>query len=214
MRKKRVKLILMALTSSAALLSVGVSAQSVESSRGYQYPTHLSKGNFSIVKDVPRTARNQSHTDVTLDFNSLPFSEAIVRVKGDGSRRVAVIVDPTCPHSRTLEDNLEQIDNVTIYTFVSSILSGSERIVNAIHCSGNQAQKGAAYDAYSKYRIMPKAAACDSKSDQRIEQSIYGYKNIDKLTPTIIFESNVFFSTVMGVDEIEVMLEQSLTNKL
>lgn len=54
-----------------------------------------------------------------IDFNSLPLDKAIKVVKGDGSRKIAVFSDVDCPFCKRLEQNeLSQIDNVTIYTFL------------------------------------------------------------------------------------------------
>lgn len=198
----------------SSVLFVNVSAIAA-SERGYLYPERIEKrSQQSKVTDVTPTAQNKRFANVTINFESLPFDEAIVRIKGDGSRRVALLVDPTCPHSRALEENLEKIDNITIYTFVASILEGSEDTVQAIHCSGNNAQKGAAYDSFSKGSVILPIGQCAANTDGKIKRAFGEYKNIAKVTPTIIFESNLFVSSVMEVDEIEYLLEQSRTKKL
>lgn len=200
------------LASSIALFSFSVSA-ATDSPRGYSYP-EPAPANFSIVKDVPETPGNKKYYDYRIDFNSLPFSEAVVRVKGDGSRRMAVIVDPTCPYCRQLEDNMEALDNVTVYTFITSILGGSKELVHSLHCAGDKRAVARAYDAQSKYKEAPEAKTCDSRADERIKQSIRGYKNIDRATPTVIFESNFFMTSLMNADEIEPLLEDSLTTRM
>lgn len=54
-----------------------------------------------------------------IDFNSLPLDKAIKVVKGNGSRKIAVFSDVDCPYCKRLERNeLSNIDNVTIYTFL------------------------------------------------------------------------------------------------
>jgi len=53
-----------------------------------------------------------------VDFNTLPFDLAIKTVRGDGSRKVAVFADPLCPYCRQLEQEMQGINNVTIYTFL------------------------------------------------------------------------------------------------
>ena len=58
-----------------------------------------------------------------IDFNSLPLDQAIKVVKGDGSRKLVVFSDVDCPYCKRLERNeLTQIDNVTIYTFLFPIV--------------------------------------------------------------------------------------------
>ena len=59
-----------------------------------------------------------------IDFNSLPLDQAIKVVKGNGSRKLVVFSDVDCPFCKRLEQNeLSNIDNVTIYTFVYPIES-------------------------------------------------------------------------------------------
>ncbi len=57
-----------------------------------------------------------------IDFNSLPLEQAIKVVKGNGSRKLVVFSDVDCPFCKRLEQNeLSNIDNVTIYTFLYPI---------------------------------------------------------------------------------------------
>lgn len=56
-----------------------------------------------------------------IDFNSLPFDLAIKSVRGNGSRKVAVFADPMCPYCRELEQQMQGVNNVTIYTFLFPI---------------------------------------------------------------------------------------------
>jgi thiol:disulfide interchange protein DsbC len=56
-----------------------------------------------------------------VDFNALPFNLAIKTVRGDGSRKLAIFADPLCPYCRQLEQNMQGISNVTIYTFLYPI---------------------------------------------------------------------------------------------
>jgi thiol:disulfide interchange protein DsbC len=53
-----------------------------------------------------------------IDFNSLPFDLAIKTVRGDGSRKVAIFADPLCPYCRQLEQEMQGVTNVTVYTFL------------------------------------------------------------------------------------------------
>jgi|TARA_B110000908_G_scaffold36142_1_gene43292 thiol:disulfide interchange protein DsbC len=54
-----------------------------------------------------------------IDFDILPLDKAIKVVKGNGSRKIAVFSDVDCPFCKRLEqDELSQISDVTIYTFL------------------------------------------------------------------------------------------------
>jgi thiol:disulfide interchange protein DsbC len=57
-----------------------------------------------------------------VDFSSLPLDQAIKVVKGNGSRKLVVFSDVDCPYCKRLEQNeLSNIDNVTVYTFLYPI---------------------------------------------------------------------------------------------
>jgi thiol:disulfide interchange protein DsbC len=51
-------------------------------------------------------------------FSALPLADAIRTVKGTGARVFAVFTDPDCAHCQRLENDLESLDNVTIYRFL------------------------------------------------------------------------------------------------
>jgi len=53
-----------------------------------------------------------------IDFATLPLDSAIKTVKGDGTRVLAVFSDPDCPYCKKLEQELDKVGNVTIYTFL------------------------------------------------------------------------------------------------
>ena len=53
-----------------------------------------------------------------IDFNALPLDLAIKSVRGDGSRKIAVFADPLCPYCRQLEQEMQGVTNVTVYTFL------------------------------------------------------------------------------------------------
>jgi thiol:disulfide interchange protein DsbC len=79
-----------------------------------------------------------------VDFNSLPLDQAIKVVKGNGSRKLVVFSDVDCPFCKRLEQNeLTNIDNVTIYTFLYPIESLHPDAANKsklIWCANNRAK--------------------------------------------------------------------------
>ena len=78
-----------------------------------------------------------------VDFASLPLDTAIVKVKGDGSRKLAVFSDPECPFCQELEQELAKISDVTIYTFLFPLIEihpDAERKAKLVWCSGDRAK--------------------------------------------------------------------------
>ncbi len=68
-----------------------------------------------------REIEDKKLKSMAFPFDQLPFDLAIKKVKGDGSRKVAVFSDPDCPYCRKLEKDIEKVTNVTIYIFLFPI---------------------------------------------------------------------------------------------
>lgn len=86
-----------------------------------------------------------------IDFNALPFDLAIKNVRGDGSRKIAVFADPLCPYCRQLEQEMQGLTNVTIYTFLfplETIHPGASVKAVAIWCSKDRSS------AWSKWMLQ------------------------------------------------------------
>ena len=59
-----------------------------------------------------------------MDFASLPFKDAVVWKNGNGKRRIAVFADPNCGYCKRFERGLQELKDVTVYTFLIPILGG------------------------------------------------------------------------------------------
>jgi thiol:disulfide interchange protein DsbC len=96
-----------------------------------------------------------------IDFKSLPLASAIQRVKGDGSRVIAVFADPDCPYCRKLETDLKDVDNITVYTFlfpIDSLHPDASAHALDIWCAKDRA---GAWSAWLLDQVEPPAATCD-----------------------------------------------------
>lgn len=132
-----------------------------------------------------------------LDFNTLPLQHAIVRVHGDGSRKMAVFADPTCPYTRQLEKDLNKLDNVTIYTFVAPLLGEHSRdLSNQVLCQANNQARAQAWDNLILNEKKPvMVAGCSSPADEIIAalgrlKSKSG-KTYSRNSPSVVFSSNI-----------------------
>lgn len=74
-------------------------------------------------------------TAPSVAFDELPLADAIKTVRGKGTRRVAVFSDPACPYCRQLEQQLNQLDHVTLYTFPLAYLG--DTLPRAIWCASD-----------------------------------------------------------------------------
>lgn len=105
------------------------------------------KNSFIIDGSLIDTA---SRTDVTqrrltelsaIDFSILPLKDAVKTVKGKGSRVIAVFEDPNCTYCKRLAKELEQMDDLTIYTFLYPILSEDSTVKsNNVWCAKDRAK--------------------------------------------------------------------------
>ncbi|MFT3856764.1 MAG: DsbC family protein [Aquabacterium sp.] len=76
-----------------------------------------------------------------IDFAGLPFKDAVVWKSGNGKRRMAVFADPNCGYCKQLERELQQLKDVTVYTFVVAILGeDSKTKAESIMCVNNRTQ--------------------------------------------------------------------------
>lgn len=82
---------------------------------------------------IGRVVDTQTYKDLTkarvdeisaIHFSDLPLNAAMKVVKGNGQRVFAVFADPNCPYCKNLHKVLQEVDNVTIYTFLLNIVTG------------------------------------------------------------------------------------------
>ena len=139
-------------------------------------------------------------------FDQLPFDLAIKKVKGDGSRKVAVFSDPDCPFCVKLEKDLVKITDVTIYIFlfpIESLHPKAPEMARAIWCSADRVK---AWDEYMLKRTPPKSAKCDNPVDKIVA---YGQsKNING-TPTIFFSDGKRVPGAIPAERFEELLNKA-----
>ncbi|WER45644.1 DsbC family protein [Cupriavidus sp. WKF15] len=74
-----------------------------------------------------------------IKWSDLPLARAIKWTKGDGSRQVAVFSDPNCGYCKRIEQTFQQMDNITVYTFLYPVLSpDSETKAKQVWCSADR----------------------------------------------------------------------------
>lgn len=162
---------------------------------------------------IGRVVDAQTHRDFTrekiqainkVNFADLPLELAIKTVRGNGKRIIAVFEDPNCGYCKRFQKTLQNVDNVTMYTFQYNILSQDsiEKSRN-IWCA---ADPGKAWsDWMINGREAPAApAACNAPHEKVLA---LGQKMKVTGTPTIIFADG---SRVPGAIDVK-MLEQKFS---
>lgn len=117
-------------------------------------------------------------------FSDLPFESAVKTVKGNGKRVIAVFEDPNCGYCKRFRQTLQEVDNVTVYTFMYNILSEDSSVKSKnIWCSADRTK---AWDEWMlKGKAAPEAAATCATPNQKIFD--LGRKLRVTGTPTIFF---------------------------
>jgi thiol:disulfide interchange protein DsbC len=145
-------------------------------------------------------------TALKVDLKSLPLERAVKTQRGDGSRVMVTFEDPNCPYCKKLWQNLQDLKNVTIYTFLYPILSpDSHEKSKGIWCAKDRA---GAWDEYMVGGKAPPAApeTCQTPLEENVA---LGRKLGISGTPTIIFADGTRSAGAMPVP----MIEQRLAAK-
>jgi thiol:disulfide interchange protein DsbC len=103
-----------------------------------------SKGQVGLFGNLVELKTRKNLTELrrdelmVVDFSKLPLDKAIVKVKGNGSRKLAIFTDPDCPYCKQLEKELANVTDVTVYIFLlplTQLHPDASRKATAIWCS-------------------------------------------------------------------------------
>jgi thiol:disulfide interchange protein DsbC len=139
-----------------------------------------------------------------IDFQSLPLARAIKVVRGDGSRVLAVFADPDCPYCRKLEQALQGVTNITVYTFlfpIAELHPEAPRHAVQVWCSSDAA---ASWAAWMLQRTPLKGEGC--ANDPIGELAALGAKLEITGTPTMFLADGTRVRGSIEQDQIEQLL--------
>ncbi len=136
-----------------------------------------------------------------IDFNSLPLQDAVVWKVGTGKRRMAIFSDPNCGYCKRLEREIQQLKDVTVYTFLIPILGGdSPQKVQNIWCSKDAMQT---YRDWMLNNVVPPrfmGMSCNTPADRN---KTLARKLRVEATPAMFFESGARIRGAAQLAEIE-----------
>lgn len=152
-----------------------------------------------------RTRKNLTEERVaklqTVDFASLPLKDAVVWKTGDGKRRIAVFSDPNCGYCKRLERSLQDVKNLTVYTFLIPILGGdSPEKSRSIWCAKDSTATWRAWMLEGKAPAKPSGACDDAAVERNLALSKRNHVNG---TPAIIFEDGSRAPGAMSAEQLE-----------
>jgi thiol:disulfide interchange protein DsbC len=164
---------------------------------------YLIDGNMFDLKRRSNLTEARSRTLFAVDFNKLPLDLAVMKVKGDGSRKMAYFTDPNCGYCKKLEHELQGITDVTLYLFLFPIFDGSAEKVQGVLCS---ADKVKAWDDMMLNGVTPAAGKCATGTD-KVRQ--LGAKLKVNGTPALIFANGVINPGFMPAAQLDEALNKN-----
>ena len=164
-----------------------------------------STGKYLIQGEIIELATGKNITEQRqADLNRIKWADlstanAIKTVRGNGSRQLAVFSDPNCGYCKRLEKSLQQLDNVTIYTYLIPILSpDSAQKSKQIWCSADP------YKAYIDWMINGIAPSGKSDCNTPLDKNMVFAKSYGITgTPTLFFTDGSRFPGAVQITDIE-----------
>ncbi len=142
----------------------------------------------------------QRQADINrIKWSDLNQANAFKTVRGNGTRQLAIFSDPNCGYCKRLEKSLQQLDNVTIYTYLIPILSAdSIQKSKQIWCSTDPNKT---YMDWMVNGVAPTGKTdCANPLDKNLTYAkSYGITG----TPTIFFTDGSRFPGAVQITDIE-----------
>lgn len=163
------------------------------------------KANYFILGHIvdPKARRDLTQERIDklsqIKFSDLPLDLAIKQVKGNGKRVIATFEDPNCTYCKKLAKELQSVTDVTVYTFMTPILSAdSVQKSKAIWCAPDRAK---AWNDYMINNKAPVAVECDASAVEQV--GALGRKLRIRGTPAIVLADGTRLPGFVPADKLE-----------
>lgn len=166
-------------------------------------------GNVVDLKNRQNLTQQEKDKITVVDFSKLPLDKAIVRVKGNGTRKLALFSDPECPHCQGLEKQLENVNDVTIYTFmlpIAELHPDALRKSQLIWCAKD---KATAWEDMLLHEKEPKGSNTNCATPIK-EIADIAAKNWINGTPGIVFSNGKLLFGNQPSEQIAKLLDASM----
>jgi len=141
-----------------------------------------------------------------IEFANLPLKDAIVWKTGNGKRRIAVFADPNCGYCKRFERSLQDVKDLTVYTFVIPILGGdSNEKSRAVWCAKDQTNAWRNWMLEGTPLPKPGVEACDASAIDR--NLAFSRKHHVNGTPAVIFEDGSRAPGALSAEQVERRLQ-------
>jgi thiol:disulfide interchange protein DsbC len=172
-----------------------------------EHGDHLIEGRLIDTKTRSDLTNARIDKITAIDFSSLPLKDAIVWKQGTGARKLAVFADPNCGYCKKFEKEMQQVKDVTVYTFLYPILGGdSPEKSRDIWCAKNN---GTVWRDWMIKGTAPvrNMGGCDAGALER--NVALGKKIRVNGTPALVFEDGKRVPGAMAPESVEKQLALS-----
>jgi len=136
-------------------------------------------------------------------FDSLPLDQAVKIQRGSGKRVLAMFSDPHCPYCKSIEQTLQQIDDITIYVFMFPVIRPDLADQSkAVWCSPDRAK--AWIDVALRGKPPTVAPSCANPVEKNLQ---LGRSLGVNSTPTLILASGEKVSGALTKDDLTDLLD-------
>jgi thiol:disulfide interchange protein DsbC len=173
------------------------------------------KGEHLIQGELLETRTGVNLTEARLDkltaidVTKLNYKDAIVWKQGTGARKLVVFADPNCGYCKRFEAQLQQVKDITVYTFLYPILGGdSPEKSRDIWCAKDSTK---AWRDWMLNGTAPTSTASEKCDVSAIERNAsVARKHRINGTPALVFEDGKRVAGALGVEAVEKQLLASL----
>ena len=160
-------------------------------------------GNVNVVET--KTGTNLTEDRIArltaVDFSKLPLKDAIVWKQGTGARKLVVFADPNCVYCKRFERDLQQVKDVTVYTFLYPILGGdSPQKSRDIWCAKDNTT---AWRTWMLSGVAPVRNMGQCDTGALVRNMALGKKYKVNGTPSLVFEDGKRVPGVMPIADVE-----------
>jgi thiol:disulfide interchange protein DsbC len=162
---------------------------------------HVIQGSLYDTRAKVNLTEQRIEKLTAIEFDKLPFKDAMVVKQGSGARKLAVFVDPNCGYCKRFERDLLAVKDVTIYAFLYPVLGpDSHEKSRAIWCSKDAMKTWRAWmiDGVPPPKVM---GTCDTSAVER--NTAFGQKYRINGTPAVLFEDGKRVPGAMPLAEVE-----------
>lgn len=144
-----------------------------------------------------------------INFASLPLDQAVKVQRGNGRRVLVMFSDPYCPYCKQFEQQLQEINDVTVYVFMFPVIRPQlADHSKAVWCSADKAK------AWIDLALHGKPPTAGTSCSNPVEKNLeLGHKLGVNSTPTLYLANGERISGALSASDLRQMLDQVASSK-